>query len=164
MAVSRWDPFNEMVSLREQMERLIGRGGREEGWLPAIDVYDGRDELIVKAEVPGIEPDEIDLSVSENVLSLRGERRFEERNEDEGTYRVERRFGRFERSIALPPHCDADNIEATYENGVLEIRVPKVPAQEPRRLTVQRKGEQHTLEPGAAATGGDESSSSEHAA
>lgn len=156
MAVSRWDPFNEMVSWREQMDRLLGRGGREESWLPAIDVYDGKDEFIVKAEVPGIEPDDIDLSVSENVLSVRGERRFEERNEEEGTYRVERRYGRFERAIALPQNCDADNIEATYENGVLEVRVPKVAAPEPRRLTVQRKD---ALQPGRTGEGNSEPSS-----
>ncbi len=140
MAISRWDPFNDLASLRDQMDRLLGRG-RDESWMPAIDVYDGKYALIVKAEVPGIDPDDIEVSVDQNMLVLRGERRFEERSEEEGTYRVERRYGRFERSLTLPQNSDIDDISANCENGVLEVRVSKTAAAEPRRVTVGHGGQ-----------------------
>jgi HSP20 family protein len=139
MALVRWDPFEEMAVLRGQMERLMGRAGREGSWMPAVDVIDGQDALTIKAELPGMDPDQISLHCDEDSLTLSGERRSEERTEEEGRLvSLERRFGRFERSFPLPRNAETDRIEANYQNGVLEVRVPKAAAAEPRRIEVRQ--------------------------
>ena len=140
MAIIRWDPFRELSNLDDQFNRLwrgLAEGrGRQESWLPAVDVFDQPDAVVLKAELAGMRPDDIDISVEDNVLTIKGERKFEEKVDEERYYRVERRYGSFSRSLALPQGVRADDIEANYEDGVLEVRVPKAEEEKPKRISV----------------------------
>ncbi len=105
--------------------------------MPAVDVFDTNDAVVLRAELPGMKVDDIQIEVDDNVLSLKGERTFEENVDEERYYRVERRYGAFQRSLALPQGVKADEIRATYEDGVLEVTVPKAEAERPRRIEVK---------------------------
>lgn len=141
MAIIRWDPFREMTQAQSQLNRLVDQvwGGRQESWLPAVDVFDKKDAVVLKAELPGMDSDDIQIEVDDNVLTIKGERKFEEEVEDERYYRVERRYGSFQRSIALPQGVLADQIKAGYEDGILTVTVPKAEEQKPRRIQVTAK-------------------------
>ena len=117
MATIRWDPFREMTQTQSQLSKLVDQvwGGRQESWLPAIDVFDTKDAVVLKAELPGMNPDEIHIEVEDNVLTVRGERRFEEKVDEDRYYRVERRFGSFQRSLALPQGMRPADINANYD-------------------------------------------------
>jgi HSP20 family protein len=139
MAIIRWDPFREMTSLQGQVDRLVDSmwSGRRESWVPAVDVFDEHDAVVLKAELAGMKPDDIQIEVEDNVLTIKGERTFSEKVDDERYYRIERRFGSFQRSLALPQGVKADETQAAYEDGILEVRVPKAPAEQPRRIEVK---------------------------
>jgi HSP20 family protein len=138
MAIIRWDPFREMTTVRNQFDRLFGAfEGRQESWMPAVDVFDTKDAVVLKAELAGMNSDDIHIEVDDNVLTISGERKFEEKFEEGRYYRVERRFGSFERSLALPQGVKPDDIVANYEEGVLEVRVPKAEEEKPRRIEVK---------------------------
>jgi HSP20 family protein len=139
MAIIRWDPFREMTSLQGQVDRLVDSmwSGRRQSWVPAVDVFDEGDAVVLKAELAGMKPDDIQIEVEDNVLTIKGERAFNEKVDDERYYRVERRFGSFQRSLALPQGVKADEIQAAYEDGILEVRVPKAAAERPRRIEVR---------------------------
>jgi HSP20 family protein len=141
MAIIRWDPFREMTQAQSQFSKLVDQvwGGRQESWLPAIDVFDAKEAVVLKAELPGMDPDDIQIEVEDNVLTLKGERRFEEEVDEERYYRVERRYGSFQRSLALPQGMQAAAISASYEDGVLTITVPKVEEEKPKRIEVKAK-------------------------
>jgi len=141
MAIIRWDPFREMTSVQSQFNRLVDQvwGGRQESWLPAVDVFDKKESVVVKAELAGMNPEDIEIEVEDNVLTIKGERRFEEQVEDERYYRVERRFGSFQRSLALPQGVKADDIQANYDDGILTVTVPKVEEEKPKRIEVKAK-------------------------
>ena len=141
MAIIRWDPFREMTNVQEQLDRvwrgMVESRRGQESWLPAVDVFDAKDAVVLKAELAGMKPDDIEIEVEDNVLTIKGERKFEEKVDDERYYRVERRYGSFSRSIALPQGVDSDDIQATYEDGVLEVRVPKVEEERPKKISVR---------------------------
>jgi HSP20 family protein len=141
MAIIRWDPFREMTSVQNQFNRLVDQmwGGRQESWLPAVDVFDNKDSVVVKAELAGMDPDDIQIEVEDNVLTVKGERKFEEKVDDERYYRVERRYGSFQRSLALPQGVKPDDISASYEDGILIVTVPKVEEEKPKRIEVKAK-------------------------
>ena len=139
MAIIRWDPFREMTNFEDQVNRLwrgVADGKRQESWLPAVDVFDTKEAVVLKAELAGMKPDDIQIEVEDNVLTIRGERRFAEKVEEDRYYRIERRFGSFQRSLALPQGVKADDIQASYEDGILEVRVPKAEEEQPRKITV----------------------------
>ena len=134
MAVVRWDPFRDLNLLQDRMNRLFddaGRGWRADEpaatttWSPAVDIFETEGEIIVKAELPGMERKEITLHLENNVLSLRGERRFEKETKDENYHRIERSYGAFSRSFSIPATVDEENIRAEYKDGVLNIVLPK---------------------------------------
>ena len=139
MAIIRWDPFREMTSVQNQFNRLVDQmwGGRQESWLPAVDVFDNKDAVVVKAELAGMDPDDIQIEVEDNVLTVKGERRFEETVDEERYYRVERRYGSFQRSLALPQGVKPEDISASYEDGILTVTVPKVEEEKPKRIEVK---------------------------
>jgi HSP20 family protein len=141
MAIIRWDPFREMTQVQNQLNRLVDQvwGGPQESWLPAVDVFDTKDAVVLKAELAGMDPDEIQIEVEDNVLTIKGERRFEEKLDEERYYRVERRFGSFQRSLALPQGVKADEIAAAYDDGILTVTVPKVEEEKPKRIEVKAK-------------------------
>jgi HSP20 family protein len=145
MAIVRWDPFRELTALQGEVNRLFSRvGGGEvaerQSWIPSVDVVETKDAITLKADLAGMDPNDIHLEVEDNVLTVSGERRFEEEVDEEKYYRIERRYGSFSRSIALPQGADSEKIDAEYENGVLVVTVPKVEAVKPKRITVGLKG------------------------
>lgn len=133
MAIMRWDPFGEMLRMQRDMERIFSRIGAAEGrsetttvaWMPKIDVKSKGDDLVVRAELPGINPDEVDIEVTDGVLTIKGERKAEEEREDEGWLIRESSYGAFERSMVLPEGVDPGSISAEYTDGILEVHVPK---------------------------------------
>jgi len=141
MAIIRWDPFREMTQVQSQFNRLVDQvwGGRQESWMPAVDVFDKKDAVIVKAELAGMDPDDIQIEVDDNVLTIKGERTLKEAVENERYYRVERRFGSFQRSLALPQGVKAEDIVAGYEDGILTVTVPRAEIEKPKRIEVQAK-------------------------
>lgn len=142
MAIIRWDPFRELTQAQSQLNRLVDQvwnRQERESWLPAVDVFDRKDSVELKAELPGMDSDDIQIEVEDNVLTIKGERKFEEKVEDERYYRIERRFGSFQRSLALPQGVKADEIQAAYEDGILTVTVPKAEEEKPKRIEVKAK-------------------------
>jgi HSP20 family protein len=142
MAIIRWDPFREMTQVQSQFNRLMDQmwgNGRQESWLPAVDVFDNNDAVVIKAELAGMDPDDIQIEVEDNVLTIKGERRFEEKVDDERYYRVERRYGSFQRSLALPQGVRPDEIQAGYDDGILTVTVPKAEEEKPKKIEVKAK-------------------------
>lgn len=145
--LTRWEPVGELTKLRRQMDRMfedlprfLGRRIDEEGlrgaWMPAVDIHETKEAFEVVADLPGFDANDVDVSVQENTLTIRGERRREEIKENETLHRVEREYGVFERSFSLPRSADAENIRATYKDGVLSLTVPKREEAKPRSLKI----------------------------
>jgi HSP20 family protein len=130
--ISPWRPF-EFEKMRREMDRLWDsffegkpRRAREEGeWFPSLDVSETKGDLVVKAELPGIDPKDIDISLNEGVLTIKGEKRQEKEEKEEGYHLIERSYGSFTRSIRLPREIQNEKINASYKNGVLKITLPK---------------------------------------
>ena len=152
MAIMRWNPFRDLMRLENEMNRLMQRVfGRpalparaEErplietrGWAPAVDVIDKKDKLIVKAELPGVEKEDIDISISGNVLTLKGETKREKEVKEEDYYCCERYYGGFSRSIDLPAEVDASKVDASFKNGILEITLPKSKVPEAKKIPIK---------------------------
>ena len=142
----RWNPMREMVSLRDEMNRLFEQAfddGPLTQWQPsanwglAVDVVENNDAFIVKASVPGMDPDDLDITISDNVLIIKGEYKSDETISEEKYHVRERRYGSFGRSISLPMSVNADEVEASYESGVLTLTVPKAEEVKPRRITIK---------------------------
>ena len=145
MAIVRWDSFRELSALQNEVNRLFSRAGGEmpadrQSWMPSADIIESGSVVRIKADLAGMDPEDIHLEVEDNVLTLSGERRFQEQVQDDKYYRIERRYGSFQRSVALPQGVDADGIQAHYENGVLEVTIPKVEQVKPRRIPVGVRG------------------------
>lgn len=140
MSITTWNPWRELEAVRERFDRLFGelarwRGGEELG-IP-LDVQETDDAIIVRASLPGIRPEDISVELNQGILTIRAETR-EEREESKGTWHIrERRVGSAYRAITLPAPVREDEAQATYEHGVLEIRIPKAEAAERRRIPVQ---------------------------
>jgi len=147
MSLIRWDPYRRMVSLQQAMNRLfdegIGRYSGETSWeagsdLPVpVDVYETENELVVRASLPGIKPEDVEISVTDNTLVIRGEYGDEQESESETFYLRERRHGTFQRSIALPLNLDTDKVEAIAKDGVLKLEIPKTEETKPKRISVK---------------------------
>jgi HSP20 family protein len=149
MAVSRWDPFRDLMSIQNELNRLFGRtyaGGGESGastgsaWVPPLDVYETGDRFVVTMELPGIDPDAVDVTVEDSTLLVRGERQFYGEVPEEAFHRVERRYGAFSRSLQLPPNANPEGIEASFDRGVLTIEVPKAEEAKPKKITIKATG------------------------
>jgi HSP20 family protein len=146
--LTRWEPFRDLVSLREAMDRLfadsfVRPSGRMlapmEGAALAVDMYETNDDVVVKTALPGIDPDDVDISITGNTLTIQGETKAEEAVERENYVYRERRFGAYARSLTLPVGVKADEAEAAYENGVLTLRLPKVEEAKPKAIQVKVK-------------------------
>lgn len=147
--LARFDPFRDMASLQDEVERMFREtfgdaSGRRAvtsagAWSPALDVEESEDDFTLHIELPGVSPDEVDVSLEENVLTVTGERSFYNEKEAEGFHRVERHFGRFHRAVRLPDRVDPDMVQASYEDGILKIVVPKAPESKPRRIQIETK-------------------------
>jgi HSP20 family protein len=149
MAIVRWNPFQDLVSLQERMNRLFeqtldrSRGEREGmvagTWAPAVDIYETPDSIVLQAELPGLSKDDIDIQVRDNVLTLKGERRSEKEIKEGNYLRVERAYGGFQRAFTLPAAVQADKIRAVFKDGVLDVSIPKAEEAKPKQIKIEVK-------------------------
>ncbi len=147
MSLIRWDPYREMLSLRDRMNRLFEEGvapgwerGETFGMLSVpIDMWESEGNLMLSASLPGVKPEDVDIQVTGDTLTIRGEVRHEEERE-QGNVRIqERRYGSFRRSLRLPPNVNTDAIDATFENGVLKLVIPQTEEAKPKQIEVKAK-------------------------
>lgn len=174
MSIVRYDPFRDLRTLQEEVNRLFSsnltRGFAEEGigrgaWNPSVDIYENKDQIVLEAELPGMKQDDFELTVENNVITLRGERQFEKKEDSDNYHRVERSYGSFTRSFTLPQTVSAEGATAEYNNGVLRVTLPKREETKARRIqvagesastsgkTIEAKAENVKNEKGQAASG-----------
>lgn len=145
MNLVQYDPFREMRSLQDEVNRLFSssfsRGGDSElargAWSPSVDIYENKDQIVLEAELPGMQPEDVEISIENNVLTVHGERKFEKKAEGDNFHRVERSYGSFTRSFTLPPTVSSENAEAQFENGVLRLTLAKREEAKPRRIEIK---------------------------
>ncbi len=146
MALVRWTPMRNLASFQGEMNRLFNDFfrssiGEEAGWglstwIPPIDLYETDEALVLKAELPGVSKDDVSIEIQNNTLILRGERKHEAEVKEDHYHRVERVCGTFHRAVVLPTLVDQDKVQATYTDGVLELRLPKSEAAKPKRIAI----------------------------
>ena len=140
--ITRWDPWNDMLSLREAMSQLMAESyvrpdaARGQGFVPALDVSETQDAFLVEAAVPGLKPEDLEITVENSVRTIKGETRQENTAKERDFHRIERRFGSFQRTIGLPKSVQADAIKANLEHGVLKLEIPKAEEIKPRKISV----------------------------
>ncbi len=142
--VSAWGGFGQLSNLRDEIDRLFEAPLAEfarashllSGWTPAFDVYEDKDNIYVRAELPGMKKEDIDLSLHNGSLSISGERKSEDKFKDAEVYRMERFFGRFQRTVTLPTPVAADKIKAQYKDGILSVTLPKAEEAKPKHIDV----------------------------
>ncbi len=151
MTIMRWEPFRELQTLQSEMNRLFTTafdpsttGGR--GWLPPMDLFETADDFVLRADLPGLRQEDVKIEVEDNHLTLSGERARDPREGQDGFYRLERPAGAFTRMLTLPKGVDAEAISAAFDNGVLEVRIPKPEQAKPRRIEIQAGAKQQTIE------------------
>jgi len=146
MSIVRYDPFRDLRTLQEEVNRLfstnmtrafddegIGRGA----WAPSVDIYENKDQIVLEAELPGMKQEDFDLSIENNIITLRGERKFEKTDDTDNYHRVERSYGSFTRSFTLPQTVSGEGATAEYNNGVLRVTLPKREETKARRIEVK---------------------------
>lgn len=156
MAVIRWnDPFRDLAALQDRMNRMfegtVARTRNEEElftgtWAPPVDIYETKDKITLKAELPGFEEKQINLRFEDGILTLEGERKFEKETGDENYHRVERSYGKFVRSFAIPAGIEGDKIAASFSNGVLTVELPKREETKPKQIRIEASAPKPALE------------------
>jgi len=146
-SMTRFEPFRGVFSLQDQINRLFSETfdrSAEEGsltpWAPDVDIHETEHELVVKADLPGVKPEELDIRVENNILTIRGERKFEKKVNEDNYLRVERSYGSFSRSFSLANTVNTDAIRADYKDGVLTLSIPKREEAKPKQINVQVEG------------------------
>jgi HSP20 family protein len=140
--LSNWSSLDRLASFRDEVNRLFDfswpsrDSGLFSGWSPALDVFDDKDNLVVKVELPGLKKDQINLSLHDGVLTISGERKLEHETKEKGTFRSERYFGKFQRSVTLPAAVDANKVNAAYKDGILTVELPKAEEAKPKQIAV----------------------------
>jgi HSP20 family protein len=160
MALIRWEPVAELNTIQNEMNRLFntffeqpnqtGRGsGTTRRWLPAMDLVETADRYVLRADLPGLSDGDVNVQLEDNVLTISGERKAEQEQHQEGYYRLERAFGEFSRSLTLPDGVDPDGVQAHFDRGVLEIRIPKPEQKKPKtvQITLGANPDAKTIEP-----------------
>jgi len=142
MAIVRWDPFREVAALQNRVNSLFRDFSEGESalttasFIPAVDIYEDEKKVVLKLEVPGVEEKDLDVSVENNVLTVKGERKFEKEEKEENFHRIERRYGSFYRSFSLPTIFDTESVAASYNAGVLKVELKKKPEAQPKQIKV----------------------------
>jgi HSP20 family protein len=159
MAISRWDPFREMVTMQNRLNSLFQDYSRGEGdsttaagFAPPVDIYEDEHKLVLKLEVPGMRQEDLNIQIENRTLTVQGERKFDREEKQENFHRVEHRYGTFFRSFTLPNTVDAENVQASYDAGVLKLEFPKRAEAKPRQIKVSVGG-QKQVEAGKSAQG-----------
>ena len=139
MNVVAWDPFRDLNQFfdRYTTARESGKTGKQSEWMPLVDIYEAGDKFLVRAELPGVDKDDVSVSVDDHVLTIKGHKQFVEAKEGEKWKRVETSYGEFTRSFSLPEEIDVDAISAAYKNGVLELSIPKVEPKKAKMIDVE---------------------------
>lgn len=147
MALARWDPFRELDQLRKEFDRFFGRAplslwgeelGESSPAFPPVDIKEENDAIVVKADLPGVKKEDIEVRVDGNLLTIRAEKKFEEKEEEKDRYhRIERYYGVYQRSFTLPDRIDPEKLKARYEDGVLTLTLPKKPEAKPKTVKVE---------------------------
>jgi HSP20 family protein len=155
MTIVRWEPLREFSTLQNEMNRLFntvfdaptaGNGGSTlRRWMPPMDLVETDDHFVLRADLPGLAEDDVKIEFEDGTLTVSGERKAEHESKNEGYYRVERAFGPFSRSLTLPQGIDAEAVAASFDRGVLEVRIPKPEEKKPRRIEIGTGG-QKTIE------------------
>ena len=154
MTIVRWEPLREFGTLQNEMNRLFntvfdaptpGNGGTLRRWMPAMDLVESGDHFVLRADLPGMGEEDIKIELEDGTLTVSGERKAEHEANEEGYYRVERAFGTFSRSLSLPKGVNPDEVSASFDRGVLEVRIPKPEERKPRRIEIGGAG-QKTIE------------------
>ena len=145
MTIVRWEPLRELSSLQSEMNRLFNTafdapsgssGTALRRWVPAMDLVESGDQFVLRADLPGMSEEDIQIELEDGTLTVSGERKAEHEQREKGWYRIERSFGRFNRSLSLPDGVDPDRIQASFSHGVLEVRIPKPEERKPRRISI----------------------------
>ena len=150
MTLIKWHPVNgfatEFVNMQREIDRMFDRfrggmadNGETSTWLPAIDVVENQDDYVVKAELPGVNKNDVKITVQNDVLTIRGEKKSEKEEKENSYHRIERSFGVFQRSFTLPKSVKNEKIEASYDNGVLTVKLPKIEEAKPKEIEVKVK-------------------------
>lgn len=147
MAIVRWDPFRNVMSLQDRINRLFNEsfprnweGGEDiavRDWNPAVDIFEKADAIVIHAEIPGVKKEDVSVEFKDGVLTLKGQREFNTEVKEENYYRRERSFGSFQRSFTMPDSVDVDKIKANFKDGVLEIEIPKLEEKKPKQIEVK---------------------------
>jgi HSP20 family protein len=137
MTVVRYEPWGLLNRLHRELDQTFDTVTRDATWSPAVDIHEEAERFVVRADLPGVKPADIEITAEKGVLSLRGARNFEQRKDDGHYSRVERVSGKFVRTFTLPENVQTDAIKAAFKDGVLELTIPKIARQEPRRIEVQ---------------------------
>jgi HSP20 family protein len=156
MAIVRWEPLRELSSIQNEMNRLFGtvfegqvpagNGGAARRWMPAMDLVETADHFVLRADLPGLAEDDVSIEVEDRVLTVSGERKVEHEATSEGYHRIERAFGSFSRSLTLPEGVDPEAVAASFDRGVLEVRIPKPEERRPRKISIGVGGTPKTIE------------------
>jgi HSP20 family protein len=145
MTIVRWEPLRELNSLQSEMNRLFNTvfdtpsgtsGNVLRRWMPAMDLVESGDHFVLRADLPGMSEDDVNIEFEDGTLTVSGERKAEHEESNEGFHRVERSFGSFSRSLTLPQGIDAEAVTASFDRGVLEIRIPKPEQRKPRKIAI----------------------------
>jgi len=145
MAIVRWEPLRDLMTTQREFDRLFREAfspvlGDSEAstrtWAPPVDIFEDGDNLVLKAEVPGVNPDDVEIRVQDNTLYLKGERKFEKEVKEQNYHRVERSYGTFTRTFSLPNSVDSDKVSASYKDGVLTLTMPKKEEAKPKTIKI----------------------------
>jgi HSP20 family protein len=139
MSVSHFDPLANLRVFEDAFSRMLAEPQANRPWAPAVDIYETENELVLRADLPDVDQKDIDVRVENQTLTLAGERRFEQQDGGKGYHRIERNYGRFVRSFAVPNTFDVENIQAELRNGVLTVTLPKKEAAKPRQIKIELK-------------------------
>ena len=154
----RWDPFQDLRSAQDEMAQMspmlahaLGLHTQQQGsatataWAPALDISERKDAYLVTVELPGVQADDLEITMEDGLLTIQGERHFAHDSSEQQFHRVERRYGAFRRSITLPAHVTAEGIQASFEDGVLQVLVPKAEEAKPKRIQVNPGGQMEAI-------------------
>lgn len=146
MTMIKYDPFRELRSLQDEVNRLFNVGINRSGdgeeivrgaWSPSVDIFENQDKIVLEAELAGMKPEEVDISIENNIITLKGERKFEKTEDKDNYHRVERSYGSFVRSFTLPRTVVSDEAEASFNNGVLSVTLPKREEAKARKIEIK---------------------------
>lgn len=158
MALIRWEPVRELNTIQNEMNRLFntffdapapqagGTAGSARRWIPAMDLVETQDDFVLRADLPGLSESDVNIELEDNVLTISGHRKAEHQENKEGYYRVERSWGSFSRSLTLPEGVNPEAVKASFDRGVLEVRIPKPEQRKPRKVAISVGGETKTIE------------------